>query len=139
MKISTSLVLSFVLSSSLMTTASISANEFTLDKVNPVVVSSMPLSGSSSVAPSTKEIIVKFSHDMMTENMWSVVKLPHANFPQVTGKVHYKSDARSFVIPVKLNANTSYAFSLNSNKKSGFKGKNGKAALPFIIAFKTTD
>lgn len=115
----------------------VSANQLTLKDINPVVISSSPIAGTTTVDPSTTEITVTFSSNMMTNKMWSVVKLNNGNFPQVTGDVYFKDDSRTFVIPVKLKANTVYAFSINADNKKGFKGVSGKPAQPYIISFKT--
>ena len=115
----------------------VSAKQFTLKDTPPVVISSSPVAGSTTVDPSTSEIIIKFSKEMMTHKMWTVVKLENGNFPEVTGDVYYKEDARTFVIPVKLQENTVYAFGINSSKSRGFKDVNGNSAQPYIISFKT--
>ena len=114
----------------------VSAKQLYLEDISPVVIASSPVAGATTVDPSTAEITVKFSKEMMTNKMWSVVKLANGQFPKVTGEVYFK-DAHTFIIPVKLKANTFYAFSINSQNKSGFKGVNGKAAQPYIISFKT--
>ncbi|GAA5141821.1 Ig-like domain-containing protein [Thalassotalea piscium] len=114
----------------------VSAKHLSLKDISPVVIASSPVAGATTVDPSTNEITVEFSKEMMTNKMWSVVTLANAQFPQITGDVYFKND-RTFVIPVKLKANTVYAFSINSKNKSGFKGVNGKAAQPYIISFKT--
>ena len=115
----------------------VSANALTLKDINPVVISSSPVAGTTTVDPSTNEITVKFSANMMTNKMWSVVKLDNGNFPKITGDVYFKGDSRTFVIPVKLQADTVYAFSINTKNKKGFKGLNGKSVQPYIISFKT--
>ncbi|KPV95648.1 MULTISPECIES: Ig-like domain-containing protein [unclassified Pseudoalteromonas] len=123
--------------SALFVSTVVSANPLTLKDINPVVISSSPLAGTPTVDPSTNEITVTFSSNMMTNKMWSVVKLNNGNFPQITGDVYFKEDSRTFVIPVKLKADTVYAFSINSKNKKGFKGVNGKSVQPYIISFKT--
>ena len=114
-----------------------SANELTLNDMNPVVISTIPVAGETGVDPSTNEIFVKFSKKMMTNKMWSVVQFKGAKFPKLTGQVYFKEDSRTFVIPVKLEENTVYAFSINSSSKRGFKSLNGKSAQPYIVSFKT--
>lgn len=112
------------------------ANE-NLEGFSPVVVSSTPIAGSEEVDPSVKQIEVQFSKPMQSNKMWSIVTLKNTAFPKVTGQVYFKEDARTFVIPVKLEANTVYGFSVNSKNKTGFKGVNGKPAQPYTISFKT--
>ncbi|MDC8831345.1 Ig-like domain-containing protein [Alteromonas gilva] len=116
----------------------LAAQTLTLDDLSPVVVTSTPVAGSSAVAPSTKEITVTFSKDMMTQKMWSVVQVEGANFPKITGQVYFKSDGRTFVIPVALGKNTVYALSINSRSHTGFKDLKGKPAQPYILSFKTS-
>ncbi|NVK58397.1 MAG: Ig-like domain-containing protein [Alteromonadaceae bacterium] len=131
------LVKNLAIISAMFASTVVSAYQLTLKDINPVVISSSPVAGTTTVDPSTNEITVKFSSNMMTNKMWSVVKLNNGNFPQVTGDVYFKDDARTFVIPVKLQADTVYAFSINAKNKKGFKGVNGKSAQPYIISFKT--
>lgn len=130
------LVKNLAIFSAILASTVVSANQLTLKDIIPVVIASSPVAGDTTVDPSTSEITVKFSKEMMTEKMWSVVTLANGQFPKVTGNVYFK-DAYTFVIPVKLKANTVYVFSINSQTKSGFKGVNGKAAQPYIISFKT--
>lgn len=115
----------------------VSAKQLTLNEISPVVVESSPIAGNSNVNAATTEISVTFSKDMMTKKMWSLIKVNGANFPKITSDVYFKKDERTFVIPVKLEANTLYAFSINSNKHFGFKSKTGKPAQPYIISFET--
>ena len=115
----------------------VSAKQLTLNEISPVVVASSPISGNANVNASTTEISVTFSKDMKTDKMWSLVKVNGAQFPKITSDVYFKKDARTFVIPVKLEANTLYAFSINSNKHFGFKSKTGKPAQPYIVSFET--
>lgn len=131
------LVKNLAITSAIFASTLVSANQLTLKNINPVVISSSPVAGTTTVDPSTNEITVTFSANMMTNKMWSVVKLNNSNFPQITDEVYFKDDARTFVIPVKLKANTVYAFSLNADNKKGFKSVNGKSAQPYIISFKT--
>ena len=114
-----------------------SAEKLTLENINPVVISSLPVAGSATVDVSTSEIRVTFSRDMETDKMWSVVQLDKNSFPKITGPVHFLKDSRTFVIPVKLKENTVYALSINSTSKHGFQGVNGKSAQPYLLSFKT--
>ena len=131
------LVKNLALISTMFVSTVVVAKQLGLKEISPVVISSSPVAGTTTVDPSTNEIIVKFSKKMKTDKMWSVVKIPNGTFPTIDGKVHFKGDGRTFVIPVKLKANTVYAFSINSNQKIGFQGINGKPAQPYIISFKT--
>jgi len=126
-----------VLMSTIIVSTVVAANKLSLKHINPVVVTSTPVAGETTVDPSTTEIFVKFSSNMMTNKMWSIVKVANGEFPQISGDVYFKSDTRTFVIPVKLKANTVYAFSINSKNKRGFKSINGKAAQPYVISFIT--
>lgn len=108
-----------------------------LENVSPVVISTYPKAGDKQVDSSISEIKVIFSKEMKTANMWSVMQFDKATFPKITGKVHYLADARTFIIPVKLAKNKAYVLGLNSHTKTNFKGKNDKAALPYILSFKT--
>src|SRR6185436_16992803 len=58
--------------------------------------------GDEAVDPGLKEITVTFSKDMMTNKMWAVVQVSKDNFPPSAGQIHYMSDGRTCVVPVKL-------------------------------------
>ncbi len=68
----------------------------------PVVVQTVPASGAQAVDPSTREIRVTFSKDMLTHDMWSWVYASPAAFPEIAGPIHYLADKRTCVLPVAL-------------------------------------
>lgn len=105
--------------------------------LNPVVVSSQPIAGKLNVSADVTEIRVKFSHDMQTEKMWSVMKINNTHFPKITSTPYYERDKRTFVLPVKLESNKLYAIGINSPNKTGFRSVEGQSAQPYTISFKT--
>lgn len=81
-------------------------NAHTADKYNvgnlpPSVVTTFPIAGDTNVDPSTREIKVTFSKDMMTEEQWSWVIFSKDTFPKIVGKIKF-IDKRTCVAPVKL-------------------------------------
>jgi hypothetical protein len=114
-----------------------SADEPTLENSPPVVVKTFPVAGSENVDPKLTEIKVTFSKDMLDES-WSWVQVSEASFPKVDGKISYEKDKRTCVLPVKLEPDKTYAVWINfAEKFENFKDKDGQAAVPYLLVFKT--
>ena len=79
-----------------------------------------------------------FSKDMMTDNMWSVVKISDDTFPKLSDEVRYE-DARTFVIPVALEPGSTYALWVNYKQNHAFRDVNGSAAIPYFLVFQTRE
>jgi hypothetical protein len=113
------------------------ADEPTVENALPVVVKTVPLAGAEDVNPKLTEIKVTFSKDMVDES-WSWVQLSDATFPKVDGKIRYEKDKRTCVLPVKLEADKTYALWINfAEKFENFKDTAGRAAVPYQLVFKT--
>jgi RNA polymerase sigma-70 factor (ECF subfamily) len=113
------------------------ADEPTVENSPPVVVKTVPTAGSEDVDPSITEIKVTFSKDM-TDESWSWVQVSDATFPKVEGKISFDKNLRTCVLPVKLEANKTYALWINYPEKfENFKDKAGQAAVPYMLVFKT--
>ena len=120
----------------LLVTASRADDDVTLKSVPPVVVKTVPAAGADDVDPKLTEIKVTFSKDM-EDNTWSWTTLSKESFPKVTGKPKYLKDKRTCVLSVKLEAGKTYAIWVNSEKFDNFKDSDGKAAVPYLLVFKT--
>jgi len=105
--------------------------------VPPVVIATVPESGSPDVDPSLSEIRVTFSKDMITDRMWSFVQDSPETFPSLNGQIHYLEDNRTCVLPVQLEPGKLYAIWINSEKFKNFKDANGQPALPYLLIFQT--
>jgi RNA polymerase sigma-70 factor (ECF subfamily) len=112
------------------------ADDVTLETVPPVVVKTVPEAGASDVDPKLAEIRVTFSKDMQNGS-WSWVTLSKESFPKTDGKAKYLADKRTCVLPVKLEPGKTYAIQLNSEKFTNFKDADGRAAVPYLLVFKT--
>jgi predicted Ser/Thr protein kinase len=102
----------------------------------PVVIATVPESGSSGVDPSLKELRVTFSRPMQNGG-WSWSSLANANSPKVTGTPRYLDDARTCVLPVRLEPGKVYALWLNSDRYRNFADSNGLSAIPYLLTFET--
>jgi parallel beta-helix repeat protein len=99
---------------------------------------SLPADGSTGVSVDTKLIRITFPEEMQTDS-FSVVAASGGQKPETTGdEPYFFEDARTFVMNVKLAANTNYAFSLNSERWKGFKKANGEPLPPKVIRFSTS-
>jgi RNA polymerase sigma-70 factor (ECF subfamily) len=112
------------------------ANDIAPESVPPVVVKTVPEAGSDAVDPKTAEIKVTFSKDMR-DGSWSWATLSEESFPKIDGKPKYLADKRTCVLPVKLEPGKTYAVWLNSEKFDNFKDADGRAAVPYLLVFKT--
>ncbi len=102
----------------------------------PVVVRTVPESGTDGVDPGLTEIKVTYSKDMK-DGSWSWSTWGQDTFPETTGKPHYQVDNRTCVLPVKLKPGKTYAIWLNSANFGNFKDASGKSAVPYLLVFQT--
>ena len=113
------------------------ATEVSVEIMPPVVVKTVPQAGATNVDPAITEIRVTFSKDMMTEKMWSWVKISDETFPKITGEVRYLKDKRTCIAPVKLKPGKTYAIWFNSSKFNAFRDKDNNPAIPYLLTFQT--
>jgi len=108
----------------------------TVDSVAPVVVKTVPEAGAKDVAPGEVEIKVTFSKEM-TDNSWTWSSAWKDSTPAGTSKPRYDATMKTCIIKVKLEPNKTYGYWINSQKFTGFKCKQGKAAIPYFFVFQT--
>ena len=107
-----------------------------IDSMPPVVVKTVPEAGIQDVAPGVTEIRVTFSKPMQ-DGSWSWSTAWQGSAPEVIGKPRYESDGKTCVLKVKLEPGTTYGYWLNSEKFKNFKDRQGRPAVPYLLAFKT--
>ena len=112
------------------------AAEVSLESAAPVVVKTVPVAGAKNVDPGLTEIRVTYSKKMQDES-WSWSTWGEENYPETTGKPKYLADARTCVLPVKLQPGKFYAIWLNSDKFKNFTDTRGRAAVPYLLTFRT--
>jgi hypothetical protein len=112
------------------------AHSQTIESMPPVVIKTVPQCGSKDVPAGETEIKVTFSKEM-SDQSWSLVG-PVAG-PEFGGggKPKYDADHKTWILKVKLEPNTTYAYWLNHNKFQNFKDRQGYAAVPYLLCFKT--
>ena len=113
------------------------AESATVESFPPVVVETFPTSGELNVDPSTNEVRVTFSKEMLTEEMWSFVYALPAEFPKVVGEVRYLPDKRTCVLPVSLEPGKTYGIWINSQEHNAFRDTDQNAAVPYLLVFET--
>lgn len=109
-----------------------------LGDLPPVVVKTFPESGAKDVAPGVVEIRVTFSKAMKDQS-WSWSSAWKDSTPLSDGPPKYEVDQKTCVLKVKLDPNKTYGFWLNSEKFHGFQDQSGKAAVPYLLVFKTKE
>ena len=114
------------------------AQEITLDTARPVVIKSVPESGSAAVDPSLTEIRVTFSKEMQP-GVWSWGLINKESYPGTSESPRYLEDKRTCVLPVKLEPGKTYAVWINTEKLQNFKDPKGLVAVPYLVVFKTRD
>ena len=106
------------------------------EPVPPVVVRTVPESGSAGVDPSLTELQVTFSTPMMNRS-WSWTIWGEDTFPEKTGEPRYLADGRTCVLPVRLKPGRVYATWLNSEFHQDFRDRTGHPAVPYLLIFET--
>jgi hypothetical protein len=109
-----------------------------IDSTPPVVIKTVPESGTTDVPPGEIEIRVTFSKEM-TDRTWSWASVWQDSAPEVVSKPRYEADRKTCVLKVRLEPNKSYGYWLNSSKFTNFKDKQGRAAVPYLLVFQTRD
>jgi RNA polymerase sigma-70 factor (ECF subfamily) len=104
--------------------------------VPPVVLSTVPASGSRDVDPTLTELRVTFSKPML-DGHWAWCTLNDGSYPETTGASRFLNDERTCVLPVKLEPGRVYATWVNVDKFQGFKDQNGTPAVPYLLIFET--
>ena len=104
--------------------------------IPPVVVKTVPEAGSKDVSPGEFEIKVTFSKEMR-DRSWSWSTAWENSTPEDLGKPRYEADHKTCVLKVKLEPNKTYGFWLNSEKFTGFRDKQGRPAVPYLLVFQT--
>lgn len=100
---------------------------------SPRVVKASPDDGATGVNPATRELRVRFDHDM-DQRGYSFVGGGPA-FPG-TGRPRW-TDARTCVLPLKLAPHRDYRLSINSEQFQNFRSVKGEPAVPYPIHFRT--
>jgi serine/threonine protein kinase len=104
--------------------------------VPPVVIKTVPESGSAGVDPSLTELRVTFSKPMR-DRSWSWCYEKLENFPDANGQPRYLADGRTCVQGVKLQPGKVYAIWLNTDRSRNFQDQSGLPAVPYLLIFET--
>jgi len=115
------------------------ASEVTMDTMPPSVLKTVPAAGDTAVNPSLGEILVSFSKDMMTDQMWSWVMMGKETFPEITGEVRYLDDKRTCLAPVRLEPGRTYVIWFNSDQHDAFRDLGNRPAVPYLLVFQTRE
>jgi hypothetical protein len=109
-----------------------------LDSMPPVVVKTVPESGTTNVAPGEVELKVMFSKEMY-DGSWSWSTAWTDSSPEFIGQPAYDSAHRTCVVKARLEPNKTYGFWLNSRNFSGFRDWQGHAAVQYLFVFQTKE
>ena len=106
----------------------------TIDSSPPVVVKTVPEAGSVSVPPGEFEIKVTFSKPMADQS-WSWSTAWKDSSPEGVGKPGYEADGKTSALKVRPEPNKTYGDWINSQPFTGFKDRQGHAAVPYRSRF----
>ncbi len=101
----------------------------------PHLVAMTPANGSRDLAAGDATIVFTFDRAMQTDS-YSVMGEP-AKTPTGRGKPTWDASGRVLTWPVRFEPGTSYRFSLNSEKKQGFRSAEGVPLVPVEITLAT--
>lgn len=113
------------------------AREVSVKSMPPSVVKTVPQAGDTKVDPTLREITVTFSKDMKTNRMWAVCQISKETFPETAGQIHYLSDQRTCVVPVKLESGKTYVLWFNRGQFNSFRDTENNPAVPYQLVFAT--
>lgn len=107
-----------------------------IDSLPPVVVKTVPEAGVVNVPPGQYEVKVTFSKAMQ-DRSWSWSTAWKDSTPEMIGGPRYEADHKTCVLKVKLEANKTYGWWLNSEKFRNFKDVQDHPAVPYLLVFET--
>ena len=99
----------------------------------PRIVGTKPDLGAAEVDPAATEITVTFDQDMAGGFSWTG---GGPDYPEITGHPFWR-DARTCVLPVKLEAGRYYRVGINSKSHRNFRSRAGVPTPPSAIYFTT--
>ena len=133
----TSILFSIATAVALCPLATAYGQDQTIESMPPVVVKTVPESGTENVAPGVTEIKVTFSK-AMTDGSWSWSTAWRDSTPESTDKPRYEADGKTCVMKVKLEPGKTYAYWLNSQNFHNFQDQQGHSAVPYLLVFHST-
>jgi hypothetical protein len=113
-----------------------SSQKITPTSLPPVVIKTVPESGSMNVRPGECEIKVTFSKEM-ADHSWSWCTVWDDSTPEGGGGPKYSDDHKTCVMKVKLDPGTTYGWWLNSENYHGFRDAQGHPSVPYLLVFTT--
>src|SRR5262249_10141741 len=112
------------------------ARSQTIESMPAVVVKTVPESGAKNIPAGETEIKVTFSKEMRHKS-WSLVgPIAGPDFGSAA-QPRYDADHKTWILKVKLEPGTTYAYWLNHNQFQNFKDRQGHSAVPYLLSFKT--
>lgn len=108
-----------------------------MESLPPVVIKTVPESGTTDVASGVAEIRVTFSKPMRDKS-WSWSSVWQGSEPEIVEAPRFEEDGKTCVLKVKLEPGRTYGYWLNSEKFKNFKDRQGLPAVPYLLAFRTS-
>ncbi|MBN1342261.1 MAG: Ig-like domain-containing protein [Phycisphaerae bacterium] len=103
----------------------------------PRVAVTVPPDGATDVEPATDRLVIRFDAEMRTDT-YSLVPVEGVDLPEPAGDEPFAfTDAKTFVMRVKLAPDKAYAFGINSARRQGFKSASGEPVAPVVVRFRT--
>lgn len=111
-------------------------SEISAASIPPVVVKTVPESGSTGVPPGEFEIRVTFSKEMM-DGSWSWCDVWDNSTPEGLEAPSYDAGHKTCTMKVKLEPGKAYGYWLNTGTHRHFQDPQHRAAVPYLLTFET--
>jgi hypothetical protein len=102
----------------------------------PTVTEIAPANGATGVDPSISEIRITFSQPMGGGRSLTGGGDEHPEFDE-TREITWTDDRQTLIWPVRLKANHSYRFGINSFSHRNFASERGTPVEPMVVQFQT--
>ena len=75
----------------------------------------------------------------MRDGAWTWGAWEPGTLPEPVGEPRYLPDQRTCVVDVRLEPGRTYAVWLNTEEAQGFRDRDGRPAVPYLLIFETED
>lgn len=101
----------------------------------PQVVALVPANAATDVDPMLTLLRITFDRPMRDQS-WSLVGAK-SDLPEITGALSYDAARKVLTVPIRLQPDRTYSFSLNGERHKGFVSAEGVALEPLPVRFST--
>jgi len=100
----------------------------------PMVVETYPTHGAKNVAPTLREVRIRFNQRM--DQSTHCISPGGGSFPEIIGQPHWEDDY-TFVLAVRVQPSSMYEVTINMGEGEKFRSQSGQVAPSNVIDFQT--